>query len=46
LPLDKRLQHHQKKKGKSNITVNDLVQRFDLQVGAGAKGLERRVEDG
>jgi hypothetical protein len=33
-------------KGKSNMTVNDLVQRFDLQVVAGAKGLERRVRDG
>jgi len=28
------------------MTVNDLVQRFDLQVVAGAKGLERRVRDG
>ena len=35
-----------RKKGKSNMTVNDLVERFGLQVVAGHKGLDRRVEDG
>ena len=33
-------------KGKSTMTVNDLVQRFDLRVVAGDKGLDRQVEDG
>jgi predicted transcriptional regulator len=28
------------------MTVNDLVERFGLQVVAGDKGLDRRVEDG
>ena len=28
------------------MTVNDLVQRFGLQVVAGDKGLDRQVEDG
>ena len=35
-----------KKKGKSTMTVNDLVQRFGLKVVAGDKGLDRQVEDG
>ncbi len=35
-----------KKKGESTMTVNDLVERFDLQVVAGDKGLDRQVEDG
>ena len=29
-----------------NMTVNDLVARFGLQVAAGEKGLERNVADG
>jgi len=33
-------------KGKSSMTVNDLVKRFGLQVVTGDKGLDRRVEDG
>ncbi len=28
------------------MTVNDLVARFDLQVAAGEKGLERKIADG
>ena len=35
-----------REKGKSTITVNDLVERFDLKVVAGDKGLDRQVEDG
>jgi ferredoxin len=35
-----------KKKGNSAMTVNDLVERFGLQVVAGKKGLDRPVEDG
>jgi hypothetical protein len=35
-----------RKKGESTMTVNDLVERFGLQVVAGDKGLDRRVEDG
>jgi ferredoxin len=35
-----------RKRGKVNMTVNDLVARFGLQVVAGEKGLDRRVEDG
>jgi Na+-translocating ferredoxin:NAD+ oxidoreductase RNF subunit RnfB len=35
-----------KEKGKSTMTVNDLVQRFGLKVVAGDKGLDRQVEDG
>lgn len=37
---------YKKKKEVGNMTVNDLVANFDLQVAAGEKGLERRVEDG
>ena len=33
-------------KGKSTMTVNDLVERFGLQVVAGDKGLDRQIEDG
>ncbi len=33
-------------KGKSTMTVNDLVERFGLQVVTGDKGLDRQVEDG
>ena len=33
-------------KGGNTMTVNDLVERFALQVVAGDKGLDRRVEDG
>jgi hypothetical protein len=35
-----------KKKGKNTMTVNDLVERFGLQVVAGDKGLDRQIEDG
>jgi Na+-translocating ferredoxin:NAD+ oxidoreductase RNF subunit RnfB len=35
-----------RKRGEITMTVNDLVQRFGLQVVAGDKGLDRRVEDG
>jgi len=35
-----------RKRGKSTMTVNDLVKRFGLQVVAGNEGLDRRVEDG
>jgi ferredoxin len=35
-----------RKRGKADMTVNDLVKRFDLQVAAGEKGLDCRVEDG
>jgi predicted transcriptional regulator len=34
------------KKGESAMTVNDLVERFSLQVVAGNKGLDRQVENG
>jgi Na+-translocating ferredoxin:NAD+ oxidoreductase RNF subunit RnfB len=37
---------YKRKKEMSNMTVNDLVASFGLQVAAGEKGLERRVEDG
>jgi len=35
-----------KKKGVKTMTVNDLVERFGLQVVAGDKSLDRQVEDG
>jgi len=35
-----------REKGGSTMTVNDLVERFGLQVVAGDKGLDRQVEDG
>lgn len=35
-----------RKKAKADMTVNDLVMRFGLQVAAGQKGLQRRVADG
>ena len=37
---------NKRKKGENTMTVNDLVERFGLQVVAGDKGLERQVEDG
>jgi len=37
---------NKRQKGKNTMTVNDLVERFGLQVVAGDKGLERQVEDG
>ena len=35
-----------RKKGNDGMTVKDLVERLDLQVVAGQKGLDRQVEDG
>jgi len=35
-----------RKRGEITMTVNDLAQRLGLQVVAGDKGLDRRVEDG
>ena len=35
-----------RKKGETTMTVNDLVERFGLQVVTGEKGLDRQVEDG
>ena len=35
-----------RKKGKGKMTVNDLMERFDLKLVAGEKGLDRQVEDG
>jgi hypothetical protein len=35
-----------RKKGETTRTVNDLVERFGLQVVTGEKGLDRQVEDG
>jgi predicted transcriptional regulator len=37
---------YKRKKERGNMTVNDLVARFDLQVVAGEQGLERKIEDG
>jgi iron only hydrogenase large subunit-like protein len=37
---------YKRKKEMGTMTVNDLVARFDLQVVAGEKGLERKVADG
>jgi len=37
---------YKRKKGRGNMTVNDLVVQFGLRVAAGEKGLERQVEDG
>jgi ferredoxin len=34
------------KRGKGNMRVDDLVKHFGLQVVAGEKGLDRRIEDG
>ena len=35
-----------RKKGRGKMTVNDLMERFDLKLVAGEKGLDRQVEDG
>jgi len=37
---------YKRKKELGNMTVNDLVARCGLQVAAGEKGLERRIQDG
>jgi len=37
---------YKRKKEKGDMTVNDLVARCGLQVAAGGRGLERRIQDG
>jgi len=37
---------YKRKREMGNMTMNDLVTRFDLQVAAGEQGLERKIQDG